>query len=147
MVLDPAEVDPAEVVRQVTDGRGADVCVEASGVVAALQAAIRACAYASRVVALGFYQGDAHGLFLGEEFHHNRVSVVASQIGGVSPALQHRWDRRRLIATFFSLVADGSVHVADLVTHRVPVSEAALLYQRIDEQPGSVLQAVLEFPT
>jgi hypothetical protein len=29
-------------------------------------------------VAAGFYQGSATGLDLGEEFHHNRVSVVAS---------------------------------------------------------------------
>jgi hypothetical protein len=31
-----------------------------------------------QVVAAGFYQGSATGLDLGEEFHHNRVSVVAS---------------------------------------------------------------------
>jgi threonine dehydrogenase-like Zn-dependent dehydrogenase len=52
-----------------------------------------------------------------------------------------------LIRTFFDLVADGSIRVADLVTHRVPVTEAAAVFRDIDQQPESVLQAVLEFPT
>ncbi|HEV7664452.1 MAG TPA: zinc-binding dehydrogenase [Chloroflexota bacterium] len=144
-VLDPTAGDAAQEIRQLTDGRGADACVEASGSTRALHSAIRACAYASRVVALGFYQGEGSGLFLGEEFHHNRVTVVASQIGGLNPELQHRWNRRRLIDTFFSLVADDGVHVAELVTHRAPVSQAAELFRLVDQQPGSVLQAVLEF--
>ena len=62
----------------------ADVAVELSG-------RIRRCTRRSgqsshgRVVAAGFYQGPAIGLDLGEEFHHNRVSIVASQIGVYRP--------------------------------------------------------------
>jgi threonine dehydrogenase-like Zn-dependent dehydrogenase len=121
------------------------VCVEASGSSRALHAAIRACAYGARVVALGFYQGEASGLFLGEEFHHNRISIVCSQIGGISAELQHRWSRARLIQTFMRLAYDGAARPADLVTHRVPVSEAADLLRCIDESPAAVLQAVLDF--
>jgi 2-desacetyl-2-hydroxyethyl bacteriochlorophyllide A dehydrogenase len=144
-VLDPAVADPAEEIKRLTDGRGADVCVEASGSPRALHAAIRACAYSSRVVALGFYQGEAAGLFLGEEFHHNRISLVCSQIGGLSPDLQHRWDRQRLVRTFMHLALDGAIQPTQLVTHRVPVADAATLFRQIDESPSSILQAVLEF--
>jgi threonine dehydrogenase-like Zn-dependent dehydrogenase len=45
------------------------------------------------------------------------------------------------------LAFDGSVRCADLVTHRVPVSEAASLYALMDTNPGAVLQAVLDFGT
>jgi hypothetical protein len=34
---------------------------------------------------MGFFQGEAQGLFLGEEFHHNRINLVCSQISGVNP--------------------------------------------------------------
>jgi threonine dehydrogenase-like Zn-dependent dehydrogenase len=144
-VLDAAEGDVAARIKDMTGGRGADVCVEASGSTRALHTAIGACAYASRVVALGFYQGEAGGLLLGEEFHHNRIDLACSQIGGIAPELQHRWDRARLVRTFLDLALDGSIRVADLVTHRVPLSEAGSLYRLLDESPGSVLQSVLDF--
>jgi 2-desacetyl-2-hydroxyethyl bacteriochlorophyllide A dehydrogenase len=147
VVLDPGAMDVAAEIKRLTDGRGADVCVEASGSTRALQSAIRACAYASRVVVLGFYQGEASGLFLGEEFHHNRITLVCSQIGGLSPDLQHRWDRARLVQTFMRMAFDGAIRCADLVTHRVPVSEAASLFALIDAQPQAVLQAVIDFET
>jgi threonine dehydrogenase-like Zn-dependent dehydrogenase len=144
-VLDPASSDAAEAIKGSTGGRGADVCIEASGSTRALQTAIRACAYSSRVVALGFYQGEASGLLLGEEFHHNRISIVCSQIGGINPDLQHRWDRARLVRTFMQLAVERAVCCAELVTHRTPVAEAASLFALIDQQPQVVLQAVLDF--
>ena len=55
----------------------------------------------------GFYQGDGVGLRLGEEFHHNQVQLVSSQIGGVASWLAHRWDVERLQRTFMELGAHG----------------------------------------
>ncbi|HEY3060383.1 MAG TPA: zinc-binding alcohol dehydrogenase [Chloroflexota bacterium] len=145
VVLDAADRDIGQQVRALTDARGADVCVEASGFPKALHEAIRSCAYASRVVALGFYQGEGLGVFMGEEFHHNRINLVSSQIGGLAPELQHRWDRARLVDTFMQLAISGAVRCTELITHRAPATEAAELFRLIDEQPRSVLQAVLDF--
>jgi threonine dehydrogenase-like Zn-dependent dehydrogenase len=144
-VLDPAKAPAAEQIKDLTGGRGADVCIEASGSTLALHDTIRACAYNGRVVALGFYQGQAQGLFLGEEFHHNRISLVCSQIGGIAPELQQRWDRQRLVQTFMDLATRGAVDSIPLITHRAPVREAARIYQLLDERPQEVLQAVLDF--
>ena len=66
----------AEAIKELTGGRGADVCIEASGASAALNEAVRACAYSARVVALGFFQGEARSLFLGEEFAFGEDSQV-----------------------------------------------------------------------
>jgi hypothetical protein len=96
-------------------------------------------------VVLGFAQGEAAGLYLGEEFHHNRIALIGSQIGGLAPELQHRWDRARLVGTFMRLATSGQVRCAELVTHRAPAAQAADLFQLIDQQPRSVLQAVLDF--
>jgi 2-desacetyl-2-hydroxyethyl bacteriochlorophyllide A dehydrogenase len=145
VVLDASAGDVAEQIRALTDGRGADVCVEASGAPRALHEAIRSCAYASRVVAMGFYQGEALGVALGEEFHHNRINLISSQIGGLAPDLQHRWDRTRLVTTFMYLTASGALRCLELITHRAPAARAADLFRLIDEQPRSVLQAVLDF--
>lgn len=145
VVLDAAAAVASTVKAELTDGRGADVCVEASGSTRALHEAIRCAAVGGRVVTLGFYQGDAAGLLLGEEFHHNRLTVQCSQIGGVSPEIQQRWNRRRLVQTFMRLAMDGSVRCAELVSHVIPASQAAEAFRLIDEQPHDVLQAVLDF--
>ncbi|WP_181038666.1 zinc-binding alcohol dehydrogenase [Arthrobacter sp. ZGTC131] len=121
-VLDPADGSAAEAIREMTDGRGADTALEITGNYRALHEAIRAVAYSSRVCAAGFMPGDGKGLYLGEEFHHNRVQVISSQISGVAPALQHRWDRYRLTRTATELAVSGRLHMTDLITHAVSAS-------------------------
>lgn len=135
----------AEEIKRLTGNRGADVCIEASGANRALHEAIRACAYSSRVVATGFYQGEGTGLALGDEFHHNRIELACSQISGVNTALRHRWTRERLTEVFMKLVADGRVQVEPLVSHVVPFREAAALFDVIDTRTDEVMQGVLSF--
>jgi hypothetical protein len=144
-VVDARTEDAGEVVKALTEGRGADVTIELSGVAAALHGAIRATAYNSRVVASSFYQGGATALHLGEEFHHNRIEIVCSQISGVSRRLDHRWDLRRLERTFMRLQAEGRVDVEPLITHRFPVGEAAEAFALLDERPHEAVQVVLAF--
>jgi 2-desacetyl-2-hydroxyethyl bacteriochlorophyllide A dehydrogenase len=144
-VLDAGAGAVAERIRELTDGRGADVCLEVTGNYRALHEAIRSVAYSSRVVAAGFMQGEGAGLRLGEEFHHNRVSVIGSQISGVAPALQHRWDRYRLASTAVALAVDGRLDVTSLISHTVPVAEVADAFRMLDERPQEALQVVLSF--
>jgi threonine dehydrogenase-like Zn-dependent dehydrogenase len=144
-VIDASEGTVAERVRAMTRGRGADVCLEVTGNYQALHEAIRTVAYSSRVVAAGFMQGAGSGLRLGEEFHHNRVSVIASQISGVAPALQHRWDTYRLASTAIDLAVDGRLDVTSLISHTMPVEEAGQAFRMLDENPQDALQVVLSF--
>jgi len=144
-IIDASTGGVAERIRELTGGRGADVCLEVSGHHSALHEAIRSVAYSSRVVAAGFFQGDAMGLRLGEEAHHNRVQVTVSQISGVAPALRHRWDEYRLQSTFMALAAAGRLHLAELVSHVVPAADAAKAFDLLDRSPGEALQVVLEF--
>lgn len=144
-IIDGRQRPAAEEIKQLTGGRGADVCIECSGATTALHEAIRACAYSAKVVAMGFFQGEASGLFLGEEFHHNRINIVGSQISGVNPALSNRWDVQRLVATFMGLVADGRLDLQPLITHIMPFHEAAALFALLDTQSSGVMQAVIQF--
>jgi 2-desacetyl-2-hydroxyethyl bacteriochlorophyllide A dehydrogenase len=144
VALDVAEGQVAERIRELTGGRGADVCLEVTGNYAALHEAIRSVAYSSRVCVAGFMQGEGAGLRLGEEFHHNRVQVVASQISGVAPALQHRWDRMRLDTTAIDLAVAGKIAVTDLITHTFPLERAAEAFDLLDQAGPDVLQVALE---
>jgi 2-desacetyl-2-hydroxyethyl bacteriochlorophyllide A dehydrogenase len=143
--FNPGESSPAEKIKELTNGRGADVTFEASGNAHGLHEAVRATAYSARVVALGFYQGQAQGLSLGEEFHHNRISIVCSQISNVDPALSYRWDRLRLIHTIMDLQAQGSLNLRPVITHVIPFKDAAQAFRILDETPDQALQIVLDF--
>jgi 2-desacetyl-2-hydroxyethyl bacteriochlorophyllide A dehydrogenase len=144
LALDPADGEVAEQVRDLTDGRGADVCLEVTGNYRALHEAIRTVAYSSRVCAAGFMQGDGIGLRLGEEFHHNRVQVVSTQISGVAPALQHRWDRMRLDSTAIALASSGRLRVTELISHTYALEEAPAAFALLDSATQDVLHVVLD---
>lgn len=124
---------------------GADVSIEISGSYRALHEAVRSTAPGGRVVAAGFYQGEGAGLHLGEEFHHNRIQVIASQIGGVPSGLAGRWTPERLHRVFMGLVADGRLDVGPLVSHVVPCDDVVEAYRLIDEDPAKTLEVVLDF--
>jgi 2-desacetyl-2-hydroxyethyl bacteriochlorophyllide A dehydrogenase len=145
-VVDARDASAGPQLRLLTDGRGADVAIEISGSYPALHEAIRGVAVNGRVVAAGFYQGDGVGLRLGDEFHHNRVRLICSQIGGVPPDVAGRWSQTRLNQTFLRLAVDRQVDPLGLVTHVIPVEEAAAAYRMLDRRPHEALQVVLKFP-
>ena len=144
VVLDPAEGDVAERIRALTEGRGADSCLEVSGNHQALHEAIRAVAYNSRVCVAGFMQGEAQGLRLGEEFHHNRVQLVCAQISGVNPSLDHRWNEHRLQKSAIDLAVSGRLKVTELITHEFGLEQGAEAFELLDTATTDVLQVVLK---
>lgn len=133
-------------IRGITGGAGVDVAIELSGNYRALHEATRAVGADGTVVAAGFYQGDAAGVRFGEEFHHNRVQLLASQIGSVPNRLRARWTVPRLQQTVVDHLAAGLVDAPALVTHTYPLAEAAKAYELLDTDAASALQVVLEFP-
>jgi threonine dehydrogenase-like Zn-dependent dehydrogenase len=135
----------AAMVRSRAAGRGADAVIELSGSYAALHEATRIAGPDALVVAAGFYQGPAGALRLGEEFHHNRVAVVASQIGAVPRHLQGRWTRERLTETVMAELTGRGPDVLELVSHRFPLGEVASAFELLDRHPQDALQVLLRF--
>jgi len=127
-------------------GGGVDSAIELSGSDRAVHEAVRSVLVDGTVVASGFYQGGAGRLRLGEEFHHNRVRIVASQISDTPVALGARWNRNRLVRTFMHQVEAGRVDTGSLVTDVVAAADVAAVFERLDRGDPEILQAVLRFP-
>ena len=143
--LSAAEGDLAVVVRDLTQGHCADRVIELTGAYPALHQAIRVAGVDGTVVAAGFYQGPATALALGEEFHHNRVTLISSQIGSLPLALRDRWSRERLHRTVIKLCATGRLDPMPLVSHVIPATSAAEAYELVDSSPPDLLQVILSF--
>ena len=133
-------------VRAWSGGGGVDSAIELSGSDRALHEATRSVVVDGTVVASGFYQGGSGHLRLGEEFHHNRVRIVASQIAGTPVALGPRWDQPRLVRTFMDQVRLGRVDARSLVTDVVEAADVAAVFERLDRGDPAILQSVLRFP-
>ncbi len=133
-------------VRDLVGTQGADAAVELSGTYGALHEAIRSVGVDGLVVASGFYQGEGTGLRLGEEFHHNRVRVVGSQIGGTPLPMGLRWNQRRLVTTVVGQIADGRLRVSPLITDVLDAQEVGRAFELLDQGYAETLQVVLRFP-
>jgi 2-desacetyl-2-hydroxyethyl bacteriochlorophyllide A dehydrogenase len=147
LTLDPTTTDPAMVLKHRPSGPcGPDVVLEASGNYRALQSAIRTAHMGGNVVTLGYYQGGATPLQLGEEWHHNRLNLISSMAVWQCPSrYAPMWDRPRITRTAVSLLERGLVQVEGLITQRFDYLDAPLAYQFIDEHPDETIKAVLVY--
>jgi len=141
-VLDPGD-SVAEAVRDLTNGRGADIVVEASGAAPALNEAIRIVGFEGLVIALSWYGGTFEGLRLSGEFHHNRVRIRSSQVGAVNPELGPRWSVERRTQLALGLLAE--LPLEEYITHEFAPSDASRAYGLIDSLSDDVIQCVFTF--
>jgi threonine dehydrogenase-like Zn-dependent dehydrogenase len=123
--------------------RGADLVLQCRGQASVLHAALRSLRPQGTVVDLAFYTGGAPELRLGEEFHHNGLTVRCSQIGRVPRGLAGTWDRQRLAAETARLLAVRGAEVREhLVTHVVPLAEAPRLVSALARREVTARQVV-----
>ena len=146
-VVDPANAHPLGVrIRDLNDGHGVDVALEVSGSDLGLQGALAAAGLGATVVAAGFYQGGAANLRLGEEFHHNRLTLIASAGGwGVPNRHAPMWDRRRIMDTATRLIYTGQVSVAGMLDRRFRFDEAPAAYAWLDRNPQGAVKVALVY--
>jgi 2-desacetyl-2-hydroxyethyl bacteriochlorophyllide A dehydrogenase len=146
VVLDPSAADAGREIKLAAGRGGVDTAIEFSGSCSALHDALRSARLAGTLVAAGFYTGGAgEELRLGEEWHHNRLTLVSSMSGWGASHRDAGWDRPRLRATVLELIASGRLEADGLVTHRMPFAQAADAYDLIDREPEATLKVLLAY--
>jgi 2-desacetyl-2-hydroxyethyl bacteriochlorophyllide A dehydrogenase len=146
--LDPSAGDQpvGYQVRRALGDRGADVAIETSGTYPGLHGAIASVGVGGTVVSAGYYQGGAADLRLGEEWHHNRPTLVSSMGVWGCPHRDHPlWDRVRIAHTVVDLICSERLVVEPLLTDRVPFRQAPKAYERLDNDPSSALKIALTY--
>lgn len=108
-----ADVDPVEAVLELTGGRGADVVITAAASGAAQEQALQMVAPRGRISFFGGLPKDRPTITLDSNVvHYRELTIVGAN--GSSP--QH--NKQAL-----GMIADGSVPVNDLITHRLPLDQ------------------------
>ena len=145
--LDSTHADPAVTLktrwRHGPGDRGADLVFQCRGQSSALATALRVLRPQGTVIDLAFYPGGCDEVRLGEEFHHNGLSVRCAQIGRVPRGTAHIWDRDRLTTeTLHLLQARGADIAAHLITDYAPLSEAPKVLTELASSRHAGLQMV-----
>ncbi|MDP9866531.1 MULTISPECIES: zinc-dependent alcohol dehydrogenase [Streptosporangium] len=141
--------DPALAVkarwRHSRNDRGADVVFQCRGRPESLHLGLRLLRPQGTVVDLAFYQEGAARLRLGEEFHHNALSIRCSQIGRVPRGLDHVWSRDRLSAETLDLLrAHGDGIRRHLITDMVPFDDAPPFMSALAARRRHTVQTVFD---
>ena len=126
-----------------SEGAGTDLAFELSGNPEALDDAIRTAGYDGRIVVGSWYGTKEATLDLGAEFHRNRITIESSQVSTVNPALRGRWDADRRLSMAWELLAD--LDTEPLITHREPLSNAELAYERLADKSDGVVTTLFEY--
>jgi threonine dehydrogenase-like Zn-dependent dehydrogenase len=145
--IDSATQDAALEIHRLAGGRGVDVAIEAAGTYAALQTAIRAARITGTVCSAGFYQGEAQGLWLGREWHHNRLNVVVPHGCGWGhpPRDYPRWDEHRAYDAIIALMRKGVLTAPGLIDPVVPLDQGPEVFRWIEHEPTKVLKFAVRF--
>jgi len=125
--------------------RGVDVAVEASGNPRALHDAIRATRFGGTVCVLSFYGRDAAGVWLGNEFHRNRLQIISCRAESLPLRDAPGWTLQRLVEVALRWLVSGRLRTDGIVTPIVPFEEAAEAFRYIDEHPEQCIKLGVKF--
>jgi threonine dehydrogenase-like Zn-dependent dehydrogenase len=124
---------------------GVDVAVETSGSVPALHQAIRATRFGGTICMISFYGKEATGLYLGDEFHVNRLTLVSARAETLPGRDAPVWDLKRLVDLALSWLVSGRMRADGIVTPIVDFADSAEAYRAIDERPQESIKLGIRF--
>jgi threonine dehydrogenase-like Zn-dependent dehydrogenase len=145
-VIDPRADDAGLVLKETTQGRGADVCIEYSGSHLALQSALRGVAYLGTVVAGAWPGAYPAGLDFGAEAHMNRPRIIFSRACSEPNPDYPNWDENRIFDVAWRLLAGGSIKTEPIVQPIVDFEELLTVYPRIATAPHEIIKLGVRFP-
>jgi threonine dehydrogenase-like Zn-dependent dehydrogenase len=145
-VIDPTVADVGIVVRDVLNGRGADIAIEASGHYGALHGAMRAVHNCARIVTLGYYKGKDTFLELGAEWHHNRLELISSMPVWNNPSREYPlWDRRRMTESLVDMFVKRQLRSEGIIDPLVNFAESPAAFLNIYHNPVDAIKLGIVF--
>jgi threonine dehydrogenase-like Zn-dependent dehydrogenase len=146
-VLDPGAGDAALEIHRLTGGAGVDVAIELAGAYPALGLAARCVRVGGTVCAAGFYQGEAHGMWLGREWHHNRLNIVVPHGCGWGhpPRDYPRWDRKRAYDCIVSMMRQKKLTAPGLIQPIVSLEGGQAVFDLMRDDPDQVIKYAVRF--
>jgi 2-desacetyl-2-hydroxyethyl bacteriochlorophyllide A dehydrogenase len=146
LTVDVSDRDTVAASREISQGRGFDVVVEATGAGPVVAQALELAARFGRVVLLGSPRGRVEI----DPYHHIHspgVTVIGAHTA-TTPGMEtiaSRWTTRANFELVIELLAAGKLVVAPLVSHRLPAAQAVEVYEALVRRPEDYLGVLLDW--
>jgi len=145
-VIDPTAVDAGLAIKEATENRGADVCIEYSGSHHALQAALRGVAYLGTVVAGAWPGAYPAGLDFGAEAHMNRPTIIFSRACSEPNPDYPNWSEERIFDVAWRYLTSGALQTVPLVQPIIDFDDLITMYPKIATSPHEIIKLGVRFP-
>ena len=145
-VYNPSRADLEEAVNEATDGKGADVVIEATGNPKAISTALELAGKYGRVIILGSPRGTSEVNFY-SAVHKKGVSVIGAH-EDMRPLYESShgwWTERDDSPLVVKLIGKGLLRVRDLVTVKMSFRRATEAYKRLTESKDNTLGIILNW--
>lgn len=145
-VLDPTACDAGLEIKRLTEKLGADVVIETSGNVTALQAALKGLAYGGTLSYVAFAKPFPAGLWLGQEAHYNYGKIIFSRACSEPNPEYPRWSRRRIEDVCWQLLMNGYLDCEDIIDPVIPFEQSAEGFSEyVDRHPDESIKLGVVF--
>jgi len=146
VALNADEVDVQAEVAKLTDGRGPDVVVEATGSPKVLPLSLDLVGKGGRVVLLGSTRGRVE-LDVYSHIHRQGVQVIGAHesVQNLDLVPGVRWPKARNLQLLAELFATGRLRSEGLITHSISPSEALSIYDALAERPQDYLGVLIDW--
>ena len=144
--IDSMSCDAGMEIKKLTDKKGADVIIETSGNVHALQSALKGLAYNGTIAYVAFAKPFPAGLWLGQEAHFNYGKISFSR-ACIEPNPEYpRWDRHRIEDVCWELLMNGYLDCDDIIYPVVPFDKCAEGFcYYVDQHPEESIKLGVDF--
>ena len=146
--LNPQDCDVYDKVHKLTDGRGADIVINATNSPQAFEFAMRLARAQGRVVVLSWHTHPITINDITQDFYNKELEIVATRAGGPSPAAKSeyvRWTGDESQKYIERMAVSGRLTPAGLITHRYPLEAVDEALRTVEDKPEEVIKAVLEW--
>ncbi len=143
--LNPREVDVVEEVLRLTDGRGADVVYEITGLTSTYDLTFNLARRKGRVVGVGSPRWPAQ---VSMHLVHMKALRVLGAIVSSHPVegnQDNRWTREANSEYFLELLQQGKINMKDLISHRFHYEDAPSVYAQLLEDRGKFMGVIFEW--
>jgi 2-desacetyl-2-hydroxyethyl bacteriochlorophyllide A dehydrogenase len=143
--FNPSKVDVEEEVKKVTEGKGANIVIEATGSPEAVNLAFKLASRKGRIVLLGSTRGVSTVNFY--EIHRKGLIIIGAH-NSVRPlyeSYKNYWTEEDDVKAIFKLMVKGLLRCKELISRVVKFSEAPKAYELLLEKKDEVLGILLEW--
>ena len=144
--FNPNATDLVSAVEDLTEGRGADIVYEVTGLTETYDLAFELARDKGCVVGLGSprWPGTVNMM----QVHMKALRVLGAIVSSHPEEgnQDNRWTRRANGRLFLDLLSERALDVGELITHRFPYRDAPEVYRMLLERSESFLAAIFEWP-